>query len=65
MAETIGTDKISRLRALPRLFRILAVLARHGVLGAFFGRRHWPTPVQVREAFEELGLVFQIGRAHV
>ena len=58
MAETIKRNKRSALRALPRLFQILSVLARHKVLGALFGRRHWPTPVQVREAFEELGLVF-------
>lgn len=58
MAEIIERSKSSGLRALPRLFRILGVLARHKVLGAMFGKRHWPTPVQVREAFEELGLVF-------
>ena len=58
MAETIERSKRSGLRALPRLFQILGVLARHKVLGALFGRRHWPTPTQVREAFEELGLVF-------
>ncbi len=58
MAETIKINKSSRLRALPRLFQILRVLARHKVLGALFGKRHWPSPTQVREAFEELGLVF-------
>ncbi|MDP2370572.1 ABC1 kinase family protein [Rhodoferax sp.] len=58
MAEAIKRTKRSGLRGLPRLFQILRVLARHKVLGALFGKRHWPTPVQVREAFEELGLVF-------
>lgn len=51
-------NKRSGLRGLPRLFQILRVLGRHGILGAFFGRRHGPTPTQVRQAFEELGLVF-------
>ena len=58
MSETIESNKSSALRALPRLFRILGVLARHKILGALFGKRHWPTPVQVREAFEALGVVF-------
>lgn len=58
MAEIIERSKSSGLRALPRLFRILGVLARHKVLGALLGKRHWPSPSQVREAFEELGLVF-------
>ena len=54
----IKRNKRNALRGLPRLFQILGVLARHKVLGVLFGRRHWPTPKQVREAFEELGLVF-------
>ena len=58
MAEVAGAKRSSRLRALPRLFQILRVLARHQVLGALFGQRHWPTPKELREAFEELGLVF-------
>ena len=58
MAEMIENNKSSGLQALPRLFRILRVLARHRILGALFGKRYWPTPTQVREAFEELGLVF-------
>ncbi len=45
-------------RALPRLLQILRVLARHKMLGALFGKRHGPSPKQLREAFEELGLVF-------
>lgn len=58
MTETIKRNKRNALRALPRLFQILGVLARHKVLGVLLSRRHWPTPTQVREAFEELGLVF-------
>ena len=47
-----------RLNAIPRLVQILGVLARHNFAGALFGRRRWPKPQDVREAFEELGLVF-------
>ncbi len=45
-------------RRAPRMFAILRVLRRHGILGAMRGRRHWPDPVQVRVALEELGIVF-------
>ena len=38
--------------------QILRVLARHKFLGALLGSSHWPSPKEVREAFEELGLVF-------
>lgn len=38
--------------------QILRVLVRHKFLGALFGERHWPPPKEVRETFEELGLVF-------
>jgi ubiquinone biosynthesis protein len=55
---TSEPEKTGLLRAAPRLLQILRVLARHGFLAAFLGKRHWPSPVQVREAFEELGLVF-------
>ena len=48
----------STLRSAPRLSRILRVLARHGFIGAVRGERHWPSPAQVREALEELGVVF-------
>lgn len=58
MAGVIAPPRSSRLRALPRLFQILRVLARNKVLGALFGKRHGPTPQELREAFEELGLVF-------
>lgn len=43
---------------LRRLVHILRVLARHGVLGALFGRRRLPPPKAVREAIEELGLTY-------
>lgn len=46
MAETIERDKSGALRARARLFQILGVPERHKVLGAFFGKRHRPTPVQ-------------------
>lgn len=46
------------LRAAPRLLQILRVLTRHKFLGAVFGKGHRPSPKDVREAFEELGLVF-------
>ena len=58
MAEVIDTPRTGRLRAVPRLLKILLVLARHKILGALFGKRHGPSPKQLREAFEELGLVF-------
>ncbi len=38
--------------------QILRVLARHKFLGALLGRGHWPLPQEVRETFQELGLVF-------
>lgn len=40
------------------LIRIARVLARHGFLQAIRGRKNAPTPVQVREALEELGVVY-------
>ena len=46
------------LRSGPRLMQFLRVLARHHCLGAMLGRSRWPTPKDVKEAFEELGLVF-------
>ena len=58
MAAMIDPAKTSILRAAPRLTQILLVLARHKVLGALVGQGHWPPPKAVREAFEELGLVF-------
>ena len=58
MVGVIGPSRSSGLRAVPRLLKILRVLARHKILGALFGQRHWPSPKEVREAFEELGLVF-------
>jgi ubiquinone biosynthesis protein len=50
--------KKSLLRATPRLMQILRVLARHKFLGALRGKGHWPSPKEIRETFEELGLTF-------
>jgi ubiquinone biosynthesis protein len=58
MAVTFNLEKSSLLRVAPRLTQILRVLVRHKFLGALRGKRHWPKPVEVREAFEELGLTF-------
>jgi ubiquinone biosynthesis protein len=58
MAIMIDTERISILRAAPRLLQVLRVFARHKLLGALFGKRHWPPPREVRETAEELGLVF-------
>ena len=41
-----------------RVAQIMRVMARHGILGALRGRRHWPPPSEVRKAFEDLGVVF-------
>jgi ubiquinone biosynthesis protein len=54
----IDPDKVSLLRAAPRLMQILRVLTRHKFLGALRGKEHWPPPKEVRETFEELGLTF-------
>jgi ubiquinone biosynthesis protein len=54
----LDPEKVGVLQVAPRLIRILRVIARHKFLGAAFGKRHWPSPREVREAFEELGLVF-------
>ena len=45
-------------RSVPRIGRVLRLLARHGFVGALRGRRHWPEPPEVREALEELGVVY-------
>lgn len=58
MVEMIDPEKISLLQAAPRLLQILRVFARHKFLGALLGKKHWPSPKQVREALEELGLTF-------
>lgn len=58
MAVMIALEKSSLLRAAPRLMQILRVLGRHKFLGALRGKRHWPSPREVRETFEELGLTF-------
>ena len=58
MDVMIDPESSSLLRAAPRLIQILRVLARHKFLGALLGKKHWPSPKQVRETFEELGLTF-------
>ncbi|HBG06337.1 MAG: hypothetical protein A2075_04585 [Geobacteraceae bacterium GWC2_58_44] len=58
MSLTIDLEKSNLLRAAPRLMQILRVLARHKFLGALRGKEHWPSPVELRETFEELGLTF-------
>jgi ubiquinone biosynthesis protein len=58
MPLNIDPEKSSLVRAAPRLLQILRVLARHKFLGALRGKGHWPSPVEVRETFEELGLAF-------
>src|SRR5512134_578722 len=58
MAVMIDPEKSSLLKAAPRLMQILRVLSRLRFLSALRGKRHWPTPKEVRETFEELGLTF-------
>src|SRR5512133_30823 len=58
MAAMIDMEKGSLLRAAPRLYQILRVLARHRFLSALRGMNHWPPPQEVRKTFEELGLTF-------
>src|SRR5512140_2665468 len=58
MAVVIDPEKSSFLRVAPRLFHVLRVLVRHKFLGALRGKRHWPSPKEVRESVEELGLTF-------
>jgi ubiquinone biosynthesis protein len=41
-----------------RLAQVTRVLASHGFGGLLRGEDHWPSPEQVRTAFEELGVVF-------
>jgi ubiquinone biosynthesis protein len=50
--------KVTGLRSVPRLAQILGVAARHKLLSALMGRRGRPPPNELRQAFEELGLVF-------
>ena len=54
----IGPGKVNLRRVAPRLVQILRVLIRHKFLGALFGKKHWPTPKEVLETFEDLGLTF-------
>ena len=50
--------KATSLRAVPRLVQILGVAARHKLLPTLMGSGPRPRPKKLREAFEELGLVF-------
>lgn len=52
------TKKISLLKAAPRLMQIMRVLARHKFLRSLIGSKNLPPPKELREVFEELGLVF-------
>jgi ubiquinone biosynthesis protein len=54
----LDLEKSGLIKAAPRLMQILRVLARHKFLGALRGKNHWPSPKEVRETFEELGLTF-------
>jgi len=58
MAVTFNLEKSSLLKVAPRLMQIMRVLVRHKFLGALRGQGHWPSPREVRETFEELGLTF-------
>ncbi|MBC8018309.1 MAG: hypothetical protein H7X83_07310 [Verrucomicrobia bacterium] len=44
MPVLVDLEKRNLLRAAPRLIQILGVLARHKILGALRGKRHWPPP---------------------
>jgi ubiquinone biosynthesis protein len=57
-AASTGPARSKVLRAAPRVLEILRTLAHHKFPGALLGRKHWPPPNEVRETFEELGLVF-------
>jgi ubiquinone biosynthesis protein len=46
------------LRETRRLASITQILTKHGLYHAFLGERHYPPAKNVREAFEELGVVF-------
>jgi ubiquinone biosynthesis protein len=58
MAELFAAKKARLLPVAPRLLHVLRVLTRHGFLGALRGKSHWPSPAEVRQTFEELGLTF-------
>lgn len=58
MAEMIKFEKSNLWRAAPRLLQILKVLTRHKFLGVLRGKNYFPSPSEVRETFEELGLTY-------
>ena len=51
-------EKSSLNKTAPRLWQIMRVLARHKFLSSLVGSKNLPPPKEMREAFEELGLVF-------
>ena len=57
MAGLIAIER-SGMRALPRLLHILGGPIRHRSLGSLIGGGHWPMPKELRQTFEQLGLVF-------
>ena len=58
MAQLMDPAKHNMQRAAPRVLHILRVLARRKFFGALLGKSHWPAPKEVRETFEELGVVW-------
>jgi ubiquinone biosynthesis protein len=58
MAVIIDAKKSSLTKVAPRLIQILRVLTRHKFLGALRGKGYLPSPKEIRETFEELGLTF-------
>ena len=54
----VDAAKVKGLRAVHRLVQILGVAARHKLLPALMGNSGRPRPKELRETFEELGLVF-------
>ncbi|MGL6110641.1 MAG: hypothetical protein ACRC2B_11145, partial [Rubrivivax sp.] len=56
--DTVVAPQATGLRAVPRLVQILGVAARHKLLPMLMGSGRRPRPKELREAFEELGLVF-------
>ena len=59
-AGSTGPTRTKVLGAAPRLMQIMGAFVRHKFPGALFGQRHWPPPKEVRETFEELGVVLSL-----
>ena len=60
VAEPVTSTGFARASfdAAPGVMHVLRVLARHGFARALRGSGHWPAPTHVREALEELGVVY-------